>query len=135
MKDSQEYDEDTISVSDYSIVVEGLPMDVQTEDLQKQLDQYYETTIKNNSRFPAVWKQPLTIAKVNIGKPFYLSEDSLKDEEMENIGKELEELKEKIIDLIKERQSQNTFSLPKEQRETIYARYAKLQERKVEKCV
>lgn len=135
MKDSQEYDEDTISVSDYSIVVEGLPMDVQTEDLQKQLDQYYETTIKNNSRFPAVWKQPLTIAKVNIGKPFYLSEDSLKDEEMENIGKELEELKEKIIDLIKERQSQSTFSLPKEQRETIYARYAKLQERKVEKCV
>jgi hypothetical protein len=135
VKDSQEYDEDTISVSDYSIVVEGLPMDVQTEDLQKQLDQYYETTIKNNSRFPAVWKQPLTIAKVNIGKPFYLSEDSLKDEEMENIGKELEELKEKIIDLIKERQSQNTFSLPKEQRETIYARYAKLQERKVEKCV
>lgn len=135
MKDSQEYDEDTISVSDYSIVVEGLPMDVQTENLQKQLDQYYETTIKNNSRFPAVWKQPLTIAKVNIGKPFYLSEDSLKDEEMENIGKELEELKENIIDLIKERQSQNTFSLPKEQRETIYARYAKLQERKVEKCV
>jgi hypothetical protein len=40
-KDSQEYDRDTISCSDYSIVVEGLPMDTKREDLQKQLDQYF----------------------------------------------------------------------------------------------
>lgn len=37
--------------------------------------------------------------------------------------------------MVKERQSQSSFSIPKEQRESLYARYAKLQERKVEKSI
>jgi hypothetical protein len=78
-KDSQEYDNDTISCSDYSIVIEGLPVDVGKEELQLQFNQYYENTIKNNVQLPAVLKEPLKIAKVNVGKPFYLSDNFLKD--------------------------------------------------------
>lgn len=81
-KSSQEYDSDTISCSDYSIVVEGLPIDVKQDELQKQLDQYYKDYIKDNSRLPTIWKHPLKIAKVNVGKPFYLSDNALKDEEL-----------------------------------------------------
>ena len=33
-----EYDTDTISCSDYSIVVEGLPMDVDIKELQPQFN-------------------------------------------------------------------------------------------------
>ena len=40
-KDCQEYDVDTISCSDYSIVVDGLPVDVTKEELQTQLNQYF----------------------------------------------------------------------------------------------
>ena len=78
-KDSPEYDADTISCSDYSIVIEGLPVDVKKEELQTQLNQYCETTIKNNHRLPAVWKKPLNIAKVNVGKPFYLDVQAFDD--------------------------------------------------------
>lgn len=34
-------------------------------------------------------------------------------------------------DLVKERQNQSSFSLPKEQREAMYDRYSKLQQRKI----
>jgi hypothetical protein len=40
-KDSQEYDNDTVSCSDYSLVIEGLPIDVQKEELQSQFNDYY----------------------------------------------------------------------------------------------
>ena len=73
-KDAQEYDSDTISCSDYSIVVDGLPVDVQQQELQTQLNQYFQQTIRPNDKFPPVWKQPLTIAKINVGKPFYLTD-------------------------------------------------------------
>ena len=82
VKDAEEYDRDTISCSDYSLLIEGLPVDLDRGALAKQLDQYYEHTLKNNQRIPALWRTPLTIAKVNVGKPFYLSEQAMQDEEL-----------------------------------------------------
>lgn len=41
VKEMSEYDDDTISCSDYSIVIEGIPIDVTKEELQKQLNAYY----------------------------------------------------------------------------------------------
>lgn len=41
IKSVVDYDNDTISCSDYSVVMEGIPLDVTLEDLQKQLDVFY----------------------------------------------------------------------------------------------
>lgn len=38
VKSIEEYDNDTISCSDYSVVMEGMPLDVTKDELQKQLD-------------------------------------------------------------------------------------------------
>ena len=43
IKRSIEYDEDTSSASDYSIVMEGMPLDVTKEELQGQLNAYYNS--------------------------------------------------------------------------------------------
>lgn len=82
---------------------------------------------------PTVWKQPLTIAKVNVGKPFYLSENALKDEELEKVKEELEEVREEIVGWIKERQGSNQFSKSKAEREALYEKYRQLIKRKGEK--
>jgi hypothetical protein len=41
------------------------------------------------NRIPAHWKAKLQIAKINVGKPFYLNEQSFKDEEITDISKKL----------------------------------------------
>ncbi len=41
IKNSMEYDDDTSSISDYSVVMEGMPMDVTQDELQAQLNSYY----------------------------------------------------------------------------------------------
>lgn len=41
IKSILDYDNDTISCSDYSVVMEGIPLDVTLEDLQRQLDVFY----------------------------------------------------------------------------------------------
>lgn len=64
-------------------------MDVDQKELQTQFNQYFEQSIRNNDKIPPVWKQPLTIAKINVGKPFYLSESELTDEEMDQINSDL----------------------------------------------
>lgn len=46
IKNMQSYDDDTISCSDYSIVMEGVPVDIKQEELQKQLNAYYENVIR-----------------------------------------------------------------------------------------
>ena len=79
-KNSQEYDADTISCSDYSISIDGLPVDVTKEELQTHFNRFHEQSIRRNDLLPTVWKEPLTIAKINIGKPFYLTDSELKDE-------------------------------------------------------
>ncbi len=135
IKDSNEYDKDTISCSDYTVVIEGMPLSVTLPELQRQFDKYYETTIKNNSRFPEIWRQPLKIAKINIGKPFYLHENELKDEEIEQIDKEITEIKEKVAEWIIERQSSLQFKVPKAERLACYDKYAKLIEKKTAKCI
>ena len=70
-------EEETISASDFTIVIEGMPKDITQEELQESFDQYDET-VKN---VPAHLKRPFKIEKMNIGKPFYLNEDALRDEE------------------------------------------------------
>jgi hypothetical protein len=45
IKSSNEYDNDTSSASDYSIVIEGIPLDVTKEELQTQLNSYYEAVV------------------------------------------------------------------------------------------
>lgn len=55
-----------------------MPRDITQEDLQKQFDDYYETI----SNVPVHKKRPLKIMKYNIGKPFYLNEDALVDDEV-----------------------------------------------------
>lgn len=78
IKSILDYDNDTISCSDYSVVMEGIPLDVTLEDLQKQLDVFYNI-LDEEKKIPQKWKKPLKIAKINKGKPFYLNEESFKD--------------------------------------------------------
>jgi hypothetical protein len=72
VKSIEEYDNDTISCSDYSVVMEGMPLDVTKDELQKQLDAFYEGL--NPDSIPAKWRRPFKVAKLNVGKPFYLHE-------------------------------------------------------------
>lgn len=67
-----------------------------------------------------MWKHPLNIAKVNVGKPFYLSENALKDEELEKVKEEMEEIREEVIEWIHERQGNNSFSKSKAERNAVY---------------
>ena len=40
-KEAKQLDEDTQSASDYSVVMEGCPIDITVEELQPQLNKYY----------------------------------------------------------------------------------------------
>lgn len=71
-KGIQEYDDDTISCSDYSVVMEGMPLAVTKDELQRQLDTFYQGL--NPDSIPAKWRKPFKIAKLNVGKPFYLND-------------------------------------------------------------
>lgn len=124
IKNAKSYDDDTISCSDYSVVLEGVPVDVTKEELQKQMNAYYEAVMTNNKSIPAKWKKPLNIAKLNVGKPFYLNQDTLKDEEFIRVEKEISDIKQELIGWIKERQSSNKFGVDKKIREQTYAKYA-----------
>lgn len=69
-----QYDKDSISCSDYAVSIEGVPVDVTKKELQEQFDKFYQG-IMNISRIPQHWKTAkLQIAKINVGKPFYLNE-------------------------------------------------------------
>jgi len=53
---------------------------------------------------------------MNVGKPFYLHENELRDEEIEGIDKEIAEIKEKVAEWVIERQSLSQFKAPKAER-------------------
>lgn len=91
VKSIEDYDDDTISCSDYSVVMEGMPLDVTKDELQKQLDQFYEGLGPDS--IPPKWRKPFKIAKLNVGKPFYLNEEEFNDEEITNVTKDIEETK------------------------------------------
>jgi len=58
--------------------MEGIPVDVTQDELQKQLNAYFEV-VKRRNAVPEGRRKPFAITKLNVGKPFYLSEDSLND--------------------------------------------------------
>lgn len=62
-------------------MIEGIPLDVKQDELQKQFNAYYDAVTKFR-RIPESRKKPFNIVKLNIGKPFYLSDDALRDEEL-----------------------------------------------------
>jgi hypothetical protein len=84
-KESQEYDDSSKTVSDYSILMEGMPMDVTEDELQKSLNSYFQ--ILNAKKIPENSKKELKIRKLSIGKPFFLNEEELRDKELEEIIK------------------------------------------------
>lgn len=73
MKELTEYDADTSSCSDYSVVMEGIPLDVTKEELQAELNGYYNAVVEHR-KIPEKKRKPFKIAKLNVGKPFYLNE-------------------------------------------------------------
>ena len=76
IKRSIEYDEDTSSASDFSIVLEGMPLDATKEELQTQLNAYYDAVIEYEA-VPEKKRKPFKIASFNVGKPFYLHHSEL----------------------------------------------------------
>lgn len=78
-RQAQEYDDETISISDYSVVLEGVPIDISHQEVQKSFDEYFEY-INSIRTIPEHRKKPLKVAKINVGKPFYLTEDALKND-------------------------------------------------------
>ena len=67
-----EYDDDTSSISDFSVVMEGMPLDVTQEELQAQLNSYY-TSVTEHRKISEGRKRPFTIVRFNKGIPFYLN--------------------------------------------------------------
>lgn len=72
-KDISEYDNDTSSASDFTVVIEGIPDNATQEQFQKQLDIYHKHIRISN-------EPPFKIAKYNVARSFYLAESSLKDD-------------------------------------------------------
>lgn len=58
--------------------MEYVPKDMTREEMQKQFNDYFETI----TNVPVNKKKPLEIVKYNVGKPFYLHEDALVDDEV-----------------------------------------------------
>ena len=108
-KEAQELNEDTQSASDYSIVMEGCPLDITQEELQPQFNSYYRALVESKN-IPEVDRQPLTISKINIGKPFYLLDHNIRDDDLEQLEKDLKEARENIIELLLERQDHPRFT-------------------------
>ena len=129
-KDIGELNEDTQSAPDYSVVMEGCPLDIEEKDLQRQLNEYYEALVQHKN-IPEEDREPLKIVKINIGKPFYLLDDNIQDEEIKQLETDLKETKEQIIELILERRDKPRFSMPEEERKALYKKYENLKERKV----
>lgn len=109
-------EQETISASDFSIVIEEIPKDATKEELQQQLDAYEKTITK----IPARMKRPLKIVKFNMGKPFYLNPENLKDEELDKLKEDLEEKIDVFVEWIEERQDSPTFSTTLQQRQKVY---------------
>ena len=102
-----------------------MPTSMTKEELQKQLDEYYEN-IKN---VPVHRKKPLTIAKYNIGKPFYLNTDELVDDEVKELKEKHTEYIELFVSWVEERQGSFTFSTSKEEREEKYKEFNEIIEK------
>lgn len=99
IKGAVEYDDDTSSISDYSVVIEGMPLDVTEEELQAQLNSYYHS-VTEYRKIPEGRRRPFKIVRLNKGIPFYLNEGELTDDEMKKVEKELVELKETFVDWV-----------------------------------
>lgn len=72
-----------------------MPNDLNMDELQNSLNLYYDH-INASHTIPENRKRPLKVVKLNIGKPFYLAEEQLKDKEIEKMEKEIEDQKEII---------------------------------------
>jgi hypothetical protein len=121
--EAQEYDDDTISISDYSVSLEGMPIDLTLTELQDSFDKYYER-INASREIPENRKRPLKVVKLNVGKPFFLADENLRNKELEEIEKEIEDRKEELREWILERRSQSFFSVEQQQRQEHYKRMA-----------
>ena len=109
--------------------MEGMPKDITIQELQEKFDAY-EATITN---IPKKKMRPFKIAKLNIGKPFFLNQEVLKDEELEKMQERHGELIETFVSWIEERSESQTFSVSKENREQIYKEYEELLAKQAEK--
>ena len=130
--EEHQYDKENISCSDYSIVMEQMPLDTTQKTLQDQLNSYYDSLLKFD-KIPQKLRKPFKINKINIGKPFYLNEAELKDDDLIEIEKEMQKVREEIISMIKERQQKATFSLSKTERTEKCDKYKELKKKKYQK--
>ena len=60
-----------------------MPKDITKEELQGKFDEY-EKTIEDR-HVPKSKRRPLKIAKLNIGKPFFLNQEILQDDELDKM--------------------------------------------------
>lgn len=92
----------TKSASDFSLLIENMPVEMKMEDFQKLLTQNYEAI----RSIPALERRAPVIEKYNIAQPFYLSEEDLKDDDLEKLQKdykhELDEMRGWIKDRIED---------------------------------
>lgn len=102
------------------------------DEVQKELNSYYNNVVVEYRKIPEKKRRPFTVMKLNVAKPFYLHEEELKDKEIKEVEKEIEEYREQFIEWVLERRDRTTFSQPKEKRKEIYDNYEKAIKRKIE---
>lgn len=122
IRTSNEYDDDTSSASDYSVVIEGIPLDATQEEVQKELNGYYDA-VTDHQKIPEQRKRPFNIVKYNVGKPFYLNEAELNHAAVNEVQKEIAVFQEKFIKWVLERRDRASFSVPKEERLKAYEQF------------
>lgn len=56
-------------------------MDIKENELQKQFDDYFNA-VTEHQKIPLKRRKPFKIVKLSIGKPYYLSEDALQNDDL-----------------------------------------------------
>lgn len=55
------------------------------EEIQRELNSYYNNVVIEHRKIPEKKRKPFTVMKLNMAKPFYLSDDELKDKEIKEV--------------------------------------------------
>jgi hypothetical protein len=84
IKAEEEEDDANNTCSDYSVVLEGVPVDIKESELQTQFNDYFKA-VTEHQKIPEKRRKPFKIIKMSVGKPYYLSEDALSNDDLKGI--------------------------------------------------
>ena len=111
------------SAADYTLMIEYIPCTMTREELERQINEqllrmHDDGDLEGNFRMAK-------LIKLNIAKPYYEYEAHFATEGYLSKKEEMEEVRERVIELVKERKEHFKFVTPRAERMEIYADFAR----------